>query len=400
VDHGPLRILQIIDSLNPCRGGTVECVRQIGRALSRSGHRVEVVACKDRPGSDWLDDFPVRTHALGPGLGQYAYTPRLKGWLARHGSEFDAWIINGLWQYPGLRAPRVAHEMGIPYFVYAHGMLDPWNRRAAPLKYLKKLSYWLAAERWTLEHAAALVFTSDEECVLARRYFPSAHWQEVVVGNGISEPPVPAHGAAARFRIAHDIPPEKRILLYLGRIHPKKGIDVLLRAFASLPEAREKFILVIAGGGDAAYVKSLKASSAQLGIAQAIRWAGPLYDEDKWQAFSAADLFVLPSHQENFGIALVESLAAATPVCTTTGVNIHRQLERCNAGIVCRDSEQGVASALAQWLALGDREQANLRANARQCFEDHFRVDVASRKLIGAIEDAISPNRRVKGAAQ
>jgi glycosyltransferase involved in cell wall biosynthesis len=399
VDGKALRILQIIGSLHPRHGGTVECLRQIGGALARGGHAVEVVACSDLADAGWLTDFPLRAHALGPGFGSYGYTPRLKPWLAANGARFDAWIVHGLWQYPGFGASRLAHRMGIPYLIYAHGMLDPWNRRATPLKYAKKLLYWLAAERWTLEHAAALVFTSDEERSLATRYFPSGRWREAIVGNGISEPPAPGSGAAQRFRAAQGIPLAKRILLYLGRIHPKKGIDLLMHAFSSLPAARESCVLVIAGPGDASYVESLKASSAELGIEDAIRWAGPLYGGDKWQAFSAADLFVLPSHQENFGIALVESLASGTPVCTTTGVNIHDQLERCNAGIICRDDEHGVAAALARWLALGEDEKTMLRSNARRCYEAHFRVDLASAKLIDAIGHAISRNRQDKGAA-
>ena len=119
-----LRILHVINSLDPREGGTVECVRQIGGSLSRAGHAVEVAVCRDLPDADWLGSFPLKSYPLGPGVGKYSYTPRLRRWLREHGLNYDAWIINGLWQYQGLGASRVAKELGIPYFVYPHGMLD------------------------------------------------------------------------------------------------------------------------------------------------------------------------------------------------------------------------------------------------------------------------------------
>lgn len=384
-----LRVLHIIDSLDPRQGGTVECVRQVGAAVAARGHAVEVASCRDVPGDAWLASFPLKVHALGPALGKYAYTPRLRAWLREQGRAFDAWIINGLWQFHGLGASRIAHRLGVPYFVYAHGMLDPWSRRAAPLKYVKKLAYWAAAERWMLDHAAAILFTSQEESVLARGYFPVAGWREQVVGNGIADPPRVARADADGFRAAHGIDAGKQVVLSLGRIHPKKGIDLLLRAFASLPAARERLVLVVTGEGEAGYVESLRQLGGTLGIEANVRWTGGLYGAEKWNAFAASDLFVLPSHQENFGIALVESLAAGVPVCTTTGVNIHPMVTRYGAGFVCRDDAGEVAACLARWIAMGEGEKDAMRAAARRCFEEQFRVEAAAARLLEALHAAI-----------
>ena len=379
-----LRILHIINSLDPRHGGTVECVRQIGGSIASRGHTVEVAVCDDLPESTWLKTFPLKSYPLGPGLGKYAYTTRLREWLREHGGDYDAWIINGLWQYQGYGASRVATELRIPYFVYPHGMLDPWNRRAHPFKYIKKLMYWLAAERSTLENASGLVFTSAEEAVLAQRYFPSSNWSQIVVGNGIAEPPPVSEAEVAAFREVYRIAPDEKVMLFLSRIHPKKGIDLLLRAFAR-PSLYSRFVLVIAGTGEEAHVLALKNLARELRVEERVRWVGHLEGQAKWSAFRAADLFVLPSHQENFGIAVAEALAAGTPVCTTTSVNTHTFISQYRAGLVCRDEESDLARALERWQNLGHEEVLEVRRRARRCFEQNFRVDVASGRLLEAI---------------
>lgn len=395
----PLRILHIINSLDPREGGTVECVRQIGRSIAQRGHQVEVAVCKDAPGAPWLESFPLKAYPLGPGIGTYSYSPRLRNWLAKNGPTYDAWIVNGLWQYQGFGASRMATALRIPYFVYPHGMLDPWNRKANPIKYLKKFFYWLLVERVTLERANGLVFTSQEESQLAQHYFPTANWKTLVVGNGVADPPHISAENQVAFRSSFGLEDVNRIWLFLSRIHPKKGIDNLLRAFAALPPAASSVVLVIAGDGDPAYVAELKKLAADLHVEAKVRWVGPLYGDDKWQAFSAAELFVLPSHQENFGIVVAEALAVGTPVCTTTGVNIHGIVTRYEAGLVCNDDEAALKKALAHWLALSAREIEVFSRNARRCYEEQFQVGTASGRLLSALETAVASTRLAMGVA-
>lgn len=387
-----LRILQLINSLDPRQGGTVECVRQIGTSLRGEGHCVEVVVCGDPPDRNWLNSFPLKVHALGPGYGKYAYTPRLKKWLLDHGREYDAWIINGLWHYQGLSASRMAASLGIPYFVYAHGMLDPWSRRATPVKYIKKLLYWIFFERQTARNANAVVFTTPDEAVLARRYFPMWSWRELVVGNGIAEPPPRPQDAAAAFRSNLSIPGERRIVLFLSRIHPKKGIDLLLHAFADSSVLRQDCQLVIAGDGERAHVDEVHALARRLGLDQSVSLPGALYGHSKWQAFYACDVFALPSHQENFGIAVVEAMAAGAPIITTTAVNIHSTVDAYGAGIICRDDKDDVRTALERWHGLDMNALTSMRRNARRCYEEQYRIDVASHKLLSAMQTAIDRN--------
>ena len=374
-------------------GGTVECVRQIGSAISGRGHEVHVVACGDAPEAKWLKDFPLPAYAMGPGMGRYAFTPRLRTWLRENGRKYDAWIINGLWQYQGFGAAPIASAMGIPYFVYPHGMLDPWNRRAHPLKFVKKLLYWLAAERRTLQGASGVLFTSEEEAVLAQSYFPVSGWKGVVVGNGIADPPAIEADETRSFRKERSIGEDKRVLLFLSRIHPKKGIDIFLRAYAKSPSVRDRFTVVIAGDGDAAYVSELQALSRRLGLEQEVRWTGPLYGRSKWIAMSAADLFVLPSHQENFGIVVPEAMSMGVPVCTTPHVATYKFVQSDQAGLVCDDEERSLAAALKSWAELDPARVGEMRRNARRSFETNFRVATASQRVLDLIEASIQEKR-------
>jgi len=376
-----MKILRIISSVDPRGGGPVEGIRQITPALSRQGHTTEVVTLDD-PAAPWVADFPVPVHALGPGRTGYAFAPRLAPWLRANAARYDAVIIHGLWQYGSFGAWSALRESGTPYFVYAHGMLDPWFKRAYPLKHLKKCLYWSWAERRVLRDARAVFFTSDEERRQARQSFAGYECREQVVGYGTSSPPGDPAILRRRFFARHPGLEGKRLLLFLSRIHPKKGCDLLLRAFAQAAATDPSLHLVMAGpdGGD--WQGEMERLADDLGIAGRITWAGMLVGEDKWAAFHAADAFVLPSHQENFGIAVAEALACGLPVLISDKVNIWREIEEDGAGLVAEDTEEGTARLLRRWLALTPAEARRMRRNARCCFATRFEIGAAAEGLM------------------
>jgi glycosyltransferase involved in cell wall biosynthesis len=329
---------------------------------------------------------------MGPGLGNYGYSPRLIPWLRKNGASFDLWIVNGIWQYHAGAAARTARKMGKPYLVYTHGMLDPWSRRAHPIKYLKKLAYWLLLERATLRRAAAVCFTAAEEAHLARRYFPIGSWNEAVIGAGVGDPPGVSAAQVAAFRAAFPHLAGKRLLLYLSRVHPKKGLDLLMGAFARVAHRDPDLHVLIVGDGAAGYVESLQAMAARLGIGDRVTFTGPLYGERKWVAYEEAELFVLPSHQENFGIVVAEALAMRLPVCISNRVNIWREIAAAKAGLVCSDTESDLTVALEKWLSHSAAERASYAEAARACFDANFHISAPANRLFALA-------RSVSGAA-
>ena len=360
-------------------GGPAEGLRLILRGYALAGHQAEV-ATLDPPGTDF-QQVPATVHALGRNTFGYGYSPALATFLRREAHRFDGTVVHGLWQYHGLAALqqlRGRHR----YAVFPHGMLDPWFNRAYPLKRLKKLPYWLLVERRLLAGAHAVLFTSETEARLARTSFPGAHWHAAVVPYGTAGPP----GNAAEERLAfEERVPEltgKPFLLFAGRMHAKKGCDLLLNAYADVQRTSNLPHLLMAGPDETGISAELKALAARLNLQDRVLWPGMLTGAAKWGAFRSADAFVLPSHQENFGIAVAEALSCGTPVLISDQVNIHKEISDSGAGLVEPDTQEGTTQLLQRWAALTGGKREHMGYMAEQCWRKHFDSAGTSRAIV------------------
>ncbi|MEY2490045.1 MAG: hypothetical protein QOC70_1987 [Verrucomicrobiota bacterium] len=382
-----MKILRSIHSVNPALGGPIESVTQSSALLARRGHAVEIISL-DAPADSWVRDCPMTVHALGPGRGSYGYAPRFSRWIQERHAKYDAVIIQGLWQYSSFGVWRALRGTPTPYFVFPHGMLDPWFKRAYPLKHLKKLLYWPWAEYRVLRDAVAVLFTSEEERRLARESFSLYRCNEVVVNYGTAAPEVDFADAREDFFTSFPHLRDQRFLLFLGRLHEKKGCELLLEAFATMrnsARADQSLHLVIAGPcADEEYQEHLRRMTAH---AATVTFTGMLTGNRKWGAFSAADAFILPSHQENFGIAVVEALACGTPVLISNKVNIWREIAADEAGYVENDDLAGTARLVDRWRGTPPAVRAAMKANARACFARHFEINLATDSLLKALGD-------------
>jgi glycosyltransferase involved in cell wall biosynthesis len=380
-----MKILHLLATIDPRAGGPLEGVRQCGAKMRSMGHLVEV-ASLDAPDAQFLPAFPLPVHALGPSHGHYRYAPRLVPWLRAHATRFDAVIVNGLWQYHSLGAWKALHSTEVPYYVFPHGMLDPWFKRAYPLKHLKKWLYWPWAEYRVLRDARAVLFTTEDERMLARRSFGLYRATERVVSFGTSAPPQDATRLRDLFLAAYPELKGKRVILFLGRIHVKKGCDLLIRAFARIAQSAPDTHVVIAGPDSTGWVATLKAQAKELGIAHRITWPGMLQDDRKWGAFYASDAFILPSHQENFGIAVAEALGCGAPALISDKVNIWREVEDDGAGFVASDTAAGTELNLTRWLGLNAASQLRMRAQAIETFNARFSIEAMSKDLLSVLQ--------------
>jgi len=379
--------LRIISTLDPAYGGPVEGLRQSVQALAPLGYPNEVVTL-DPPDAPWLDSFPAPVQALGPSLGKYCYTPRLLPWLEWETARYDAVIVEGIWQYHSFATWLASRKAKFPYHIFPHGALDPWFKQQYPLKHLKKWLYWPWAEYQVLRDARTVLFTSEEEKRLAMQSFWLYRANAKVINFGISAPPLDTRAQRKSFLQAFPTLENKRFLLFFGRVHPKKGCDLLLQAFARLAPQYPDWMLVIAGPDAENTRPTLEQMARSLGITEKVLWTGLLSGDKKWGALRATDAFVLPSHSENFGVAVVEALACGTLVLISDKVNIWKEIESCQAGLIAPDTLDGTTNLLRRWFELGVGGQAILRSNARSCYEKNFEVQTSAAKLIKTVQES------------
>ncbi|HUE61989.1 MAG TPA: glycosyltransferase [Chthoniobacterales bacterium] len=382
-----MKILQLVHTLDPSVGGVAASVLGLSRGLARRGHELDIVVLDDSA-SPWLADMALPIHALGAGLTSYRYSSKLLPWLKKQGGDYDRVIVNGIWQYLSFAAWRHYAGSSIPYYVFPHGMLDPWFKETFPLKHLKKWLYWPWAEYRVLRDAAAVIFTSEEERSQARKSFWLYRCREKVSPLGVEAPPISSN-AKSEFLSRYPQLQNTRIFLFIGRLHPKKGCDMLLEAFAQM-RSNDSISLILAGPDQVGWESDLRRRVTRLNLTNRVVFTGMLEGPMKQGAFANAEAFVLPSHQENFGISVVEALAASVPVLISNRVNIWREIEADRAGYVESDDLAGTTRLLQRWIGTAPAEREMVRQNARRCFEQRFGIDRAVDSLLQILNEPLT----------
>jgi glycosyltransferase involved in cell wall biosynthesis len=373
-----MKLLHAIQSVDFSGGGPIEGLVQLSRATAgRIAHEVVSI---DAPDASCVRDFQLPLTALGP-AGVLGYSPRLTPWIKAHAGDYDAVVIHGLWRYVSFGTWRGLRGGRVPHFAFPHGMLDPWFKQRYPAKHLKKLLFWRWTEYPMLRDARAVIFTCDDERLRARQSFRRYRCNEEIAVLGINPPPGDETSQRRQFFERFPQLEGKRLLLFLSRIHPKKGCDQLIAAFARVAARDRRLHLVMAGPDRTQWGDALRRLAEGFGIADRITWTGMITGDLKWGAYRAADAFILPSHQENFGIVVAEALACALPVLISDQVQIWREIAGARAGFVAADDPQGTLALIEQWLATTPHEWQAMRSRARDCFLEKFQVSSYARRF-------------------
>jgi glycosyltransferase involved in cell wall biosynthesis len=397
-----LRILHAIATVNPASGGPLEGVKQISRVNAAYGHVPEVLTL-DAPDDPWVAKLGYTVHAMGPCYTSYGYTPRLVEWLRANRHNYDVVIINGIWCYNCFGVWRALRGTDTPYYVYTHGMLDPWFKYRYPWKHAKKWLFWPWAVFPALRDARGVMFTCEEERKLARKSFWLYDCNEIVVNYGTPGVPDADRDYAGIFLEKFpELKPFRRFV-FLGRVHPKKGPDIIIKTLARLQRQglwdTKTMRFVMAGPADGAYAEALKQLARELDVESSLVWTGMLLGDEKWGALQASEAFLLPSHQENFGIAVAEALSVGVPVLISKLVNIWADIVADGGGLAEADTVEGCADMWARWLQMLPAERAAMGLKARACFEARYTSQRAAVSLLSNIYQVMHAERVAKDAA-
>lgn len=375
------RVLHVIQSFHPKSGGPPEGVRQLIDYFHSQQHPSVVidVASLDHPSFIDCELVEGRVFPQKKYMFDNLFPFSLFIWLCRYSRNYDRIIVDAVWDWHLLVVFLSFLFTRIPYAVFTHGHLDPWFNKRYKLKFFKKLLFWPWAILPPLFFANKVVFTCDQERLLARKSFPFYSASEFVVSYGTSGLPSSIDASLIHFLNRFPELSGYEIMLFFGRIHPKKGIDILFRSI-SLLKSNKKWDaklhkLVIVGPSDKSYFVFLRNLVEDLNIEDSVFWVGPLYGDMKWSAYNASSVFVLSSHQENFGIAIAESLSCSVPVITTDSVNIHHLISDSGAGFVASADVDEFSFALGKWLSLSSDQKKQMSFNARECFERSLSIN-------------------------
>jgi len=396
-----MNVLHCIPSLTPSWGGPSTFLRHLAHLAEKPDLAIEI-ACMDPPGSAWLEDIPCTVHAFSPVSTTWGYTPRLAPWLAKHRHRFDLVIAHDIWHYITYAVWQALKGSTTPYCIFAHGMLDRQHKAQHPYKHLKKYAYWLACGHRIAGSASAILFTSAAEQQRTAGTFSPYRINKIVVPYGTLSPEGSQQSQRKLLYRQYTGLEQNPFLLYLGRIHEKKGLDLLVEAFSRLNGANCCLQLLISGPETDSSASKLRQAIASLpeAVKQRIIWTGELVGPIKWGALRAAQALILPSHQENFAMTVVEALACGTPVLVSNQVNIWPFIERQEAGLVEPDTESGTERLLARWLALGPDDRLKMQVNARRCFNEHFNLKTLLPSYLETLKEVIALHKSQAGRCE
>ena len=376
-------VRHVIPYMHPAAGGPPVVVDRLCRVLPDHGYRCHVASTDmfartvDRA---WLQQFqgsyPV-TICKSRGPGTYSYSRELFAQLDGLVAKSHLVHLHTVWTYPTWAAMRVCRRHRVPYIVMPHGMLDPHSLER---KWTKKQLYGRLIEWPNLRRANGMVYTHQAEQELAEASV-SGLPTGFIVPLGTDDPPQASREILAdEFLSANPVLRDKDLIVFLSRLHSKKGLDLLIPAFARVAARHPRAHLVLVGPGDPSYIASLQHLAAQQGVAARCNFTGPLEGRAKWTALAAATVFALPSYQENFALVVVEAQRMGVPVLISRRVNIWQDIVTAGGGVVAELSIGGVTDSLESLFA--DRSSASIMGRRGQQFVSaHYRWDLSAQAL-------------------
>src|SRR5829696_4664588 len=373
-----MRVLHVIPSVSERSGGPAIAIIPMCRALMRDGIEVLLVTTDaGLPGTngDVVEYKGVPSRFFHSQWGEsFKYSRPMASWLNTNMRNFGLAHIHAVFNHSSVAAARACRDAGVPYVIRPLGTLDPWSMTQKPLR---KRLFWQVSGKVMLQRAAAVHYTSEAEKLSTEGQLGLNHGKVIALG---TETSITSYNLADHFpELAGD-----PYVLVLSRLHPKKGLDVLIDAFQSLGEKFSRWRLVLAGDGPSEYVSRLKNKV----VGDRILFTGWLEGARKEAVLGGASLLVLPSYQENFGLCVMEALAHSVPVLVSPNVNLATEIAAANAGWIATIDKDALAAKLGE--ALSDEEELARRGRAGRQLSQKYSWENAGRDLVTLYREVLT----------
>lgn len=385
-----MRVLHLTASLDSEHGGPVTVVRGLAQALAKKGVEVSLFAPSKKAKCTHTSNFKGVTARVFPTsfLSKFwpCYSPTLKEALKKEVSNFDIIHVHEIWHYPNFACYQVAKAARKPYLVAVHGALEPscLNHKA-----FKKKIYSKLIQREILENAAAIQAITEDEIKSIAEFVDNRNIY--CVPNGLNMEEFENLPDKSKLQSLYPQIKDKRVILFLGRIHPKKGLDVLAKALGKVAREQGDVCLLIAGPNNDGYQTQVEKILAAEGVLDKVIFTGMLTGSQKLAALSGADIFVLPSHSEGFSMSTLEAMACGLPVVITKDCHFE-EVEQMQAGKVIDGNLAELSEALIQLLA--DRPLCEKMGKAgKKLVTDKYTWDKAADKMIDCYEEILNGQR-------
>jgi glycosyltransferase involved in cell wall biosynthesis len=386
-----MKILYVVVSLSPEWGGPTKAVTELTEALAKRGLEISIFA-PVRKGDDAKIIRPkgVKLQLFEQGLFARwwsGYSPKLAKAVAQETSKFDLVHIHELWSHPHLSAYRAAKKAKKPYVISVHGGLEPW---AINHKALKKKVYSVLCQRRILQKAGALHAITDEETKHIRAF--GVDNEILMIPNGIN--PEEFQNLPSRWELEQLYPrlAGKLVVLFLGRLHPIKGLDILARAFGKIARGRDDLCLLVVGPDSAGYQAEVVKILETDGVLDKVVFAGMLSGHEKLAALGGADVCVIPSYSEVRSIVALEAMASGLPVIITRQCHFPEAAD-AKAGLVIEPEVNQLAAALEKLLNEPTLRQ-EMGSNGRRLVAEKFTWDKVADQMIKMYEEVLDKGSR------
>ena len=387
-----MKVLHVIPSLSPALGGPTQVALKVVKAIRDKGIDAEIVTTSSN--ATRMLGVPVNQRveyqgvpvwflpALTLPLKEFIFSAALTKWLWQNIGNYNLLDNHYLFSYAPSCAGAIARWHNIPYTVRIQGQLTPW---ALEQSRLKKQLYTALIERENLNKAVAIHCTTPQEAQDLRSF--GIDTPTITLPLGVEQPTKIA-AAKSKLHQQYNIPDEQLIILFLSRLHPKKRPDLLIQALSQVIFQNSNFHLIMAGTGEAEYVNYLQQSVVQYNLSDRVSLPGFVTGRDKDLLLQGVDFFVLPSHSENFGIAVAEAMAAGLPVVVTPGVQIAIEIAAANAGMIVESAAELVDGIIQ--LLNSAQLRSHLSQNAIALTQERYAWEGIASQLIVAYRDIIA----------